>query len=236
MSLYRDIRRSRRLVVIGIGVGYAMALAVLVISVVNTETGVGEVLGSVALASSAAIAPTLAWFSLDRRPGLLPAAGLAALITGLVNLIVLPVALVAALIWRQAWSSRPVKVELSRGLWWSGVAMAMGSALAVFVLFMHLDPRCTETLADGTVLVVDPTEQGMRSGWHLGVGDIGTTSSQSGPDSPVATSCTSDTVIWLEALASMAVSLGVIVAAARLWPVNAGEATSVESRQRPVSP
>jgi hypothetical protein len=223
-------------VVVGICVGYAMALAVLVIRVVNTETGIGEILGSIALASSAAIAPTLAWFSLDRRPGLLPAAGLAALVTGVVNLIVLPVALVVALIWRQAWSSRPVKVELSRGLWWSGVAMAMGSALAVFALFMHLDPRCTETLEDGTVLKVDPSEHGMQSGWRLGVGSTGTTSSQSGPDSPVATSCTSDTVIWPEALASMAVSLGVIVAAARPWPVNAVEPTSVESWHRPVSP
>lgn len=234
--MYRDIRRSRRLVVIGIGVGYAMALAVLVISLVNTGTGVGEILGSVALASSAAIAPTLAWLSLDRRPGLLPAAGLAALITGLVNLIVLPVALVVALIWRQAWSIRPVKVEVSRGLWWSGVAMAMGSALAVFVLFAHLDPRCTETQADGTVLVVDPSQHGMGSGWRLGVGNIGSTSSQSGPDGPVATSCTSDTVIWPEALASIGVSLGVIVAAARLWPLNAGAPRSDGSRQRSVSP
>lgn len=113
--------------------------------------------------------------------------------------------------------------------------MAMGSSLAVFVLFMHLDPRCTETLADGTVLEVDPSEHGMQSGWRLGVGSAGTISSQSGPDGPVATSCTSDTVILPEALASMAVSLGVMVAAARLWPVNAGMPAGVESGQRPGS-
>jgi len=235
MTLYRDIRRGRRLVVAGIGLGYAMALAVLVIRVVNTEPGFGEILGSIALAMSAAIAPTLAWVSLDRRPGLLPAAGLAALITGLVNLVVLPVAVLMALIWRQAWSNRPVKVEVSRSMWWAGVALAMGSAISVFVLFAHLDPVCTETLADGTVLQVDPSEQGFASGWRLGVGSTGT-SSQSGPDGPVSSSCTSDTVIWPEAVASMAVSLGVIVAASRKWPVNTEEPATVESPKRPVSP
>lgn len=235
MTLYRAIRRSRRLVVVGIGLGYAMALAVLVIRVVNTDSGIGEILGSIALALSAAIAPTLAWVSLDRRPGLLPAAGLAALITGLVNLVVLPVALVMALIWRQAWSTRPVKVEVSRGLWWAGVALAMGSAISVFVLFMHLDPVCTETMGDGTVLQVDPSEHGFASGWRLGVGSTGT-SSQSGPNGPVSSSCTSDTVIWPEAVASMVVSLGAIVAASRMWPVNTDEPASIESSKRPVSP
>ena len=223
MTVYRDIRRSRRLVVYGIVLGYVMAIAILVIRIVNTGAGFGELLGSIAVAMSVAIAPTLAWLSLDRRPGLLHAAGLAALITGLINLVILPVALVIVLIWRQAWSRRPVKAELSGGLWWGGVALAMGSALAVFVLFAHLDPVCSETLVDGTVVEVSPAEHGLRSGWNLGVSSYSTTSSQFGPDSPVATSCSSDTVSWAEGLASIAVSLAVMGVAARRWPVNGEE-------------
>ncbi|HLF42373.1 MAG TPA: hypothetical protein VJA46_02455 [Acidimicrobiia bacterium] len=224
MTLYQDIRRNRRWVLIGIVLGYAMSLAVLVIRIVNTGTEPGELLGSIALAMSAAIGPSLAWLSLDRRPGLLPAAALAALITGLVTLVVLPVAFVMSLIWMQAWSSRPVKVEVSRGQWWSGVALGMTAAIAVFVLFVHLDPVCTETLADGTVLEVDAAEKGFRSGWRLGSTNSVTTQSQSGPQGPVASWCSSDRVVWGEALASLAVSLGAIGAASLWWPLNAKHA------------
>ena len=220
MTMYQDIRRNRRWVLIGIVLGYAMALALLVVRIINTGTEPGELLGSIALAVSAAIGPSLAWLSLDRRPGLLPAAALASLITGLVTLILLPVGFVLALIWMQAWSSRPLKVEISRGQWWSGVALGMSAAVAVFVLFVHLDPVCTETLGDGTVVAVAPAEKGYRSGWRLGL-SAGTTETQSGFGGPVSSSCSSDTIVWGEALASLAVSLGAIGAAARWWPVNA---------------
>ena len=87
MTIYQDIRRNRRWILIGVVLGYGMALAVLVIRLINTGTESGEVLGSIALAASAAIAPSLAWLSLDRRSGLLPAAALASLMTGLVTLV-----------------------------------------------------------------------------------------------------------------------------------------------------
>lgn len=186
MTLYRDIRRNRHWVLIGVVLGYGMAVAVLVIRIINTGTESGEVLGSIALAASAAIAPSLAWLSLDRRPGLLPAAALASLITGLVTIVLLPIAFVTSLIWMQAWWSRPVKVEISRGQWWFGVGLGMSAAIAVFVLFVHLDPVCTETLADGAV----------------------------------AEECSSDSIVWWEALASLAVSLGAIGAAVLWWPFN----------------
>ncbi|HEY6629192.1 MAG TPA: hypothetical protein VI193_09445 [Acidimicrobiia bacterium] len=222
MTLYRDIRRNRRWVLIGVVLGYGMTLAVLVIRLVNTGTESGEVLGSIALAASAAIGPSLAWLSLDRRPGLLPAAALASLITGIISIVLLPVAFVTSLIWMYAWTSRPVKVEISRGQWWSGVALGMTAALAVLVLFVHLDPVCTETLADGTVVQVDPAEQGYRSGWRLGSDtSVSSGTGSSGPDGPIASSCSSDTIVWGEALASLIVSLGAIAAAARWWPLNA---------------
>jgi uncharacterized membrane protein len=200
MTLYQDIRRNRRLILIGVALGYGMALAVLVIRLINTGTESGEVLGSIALATSAAIAPSLAWLSLDRRPGLLPAAALASLMIGLVTLVLLPVAFVVSLIWMQAWSSRPVKVEVSRGQWWSGVALGMTAAVAVFALFVHLDPVCTETMADGTVVEVDPAEHGFRSGWTLGSPNSVITGSETGFGGTVASSCSSDTIVWGEAL------------------------------------
>jgi len=49
--------------------------------------------------------------------------------------------------------------------------------------------------------------------------DIG--SQLGGPDGPGGSWCTSDTIVWGEALASLAISLGVLGAAARWWPVNA---------------
>ena len=219
MTMYRDTRRNRRWVQIGVALGYGMVLAVMVIGVVNFGSESGEVLGSVALATSAAIAPALARLSLDRRPGLLPAAALASLITGLLTLVLLPIAFVASLIWMHAWWRRPVKVEVSRGQW-SGVALGMSAAFAVFVLFVHLDPVCTETMADGTVVEVDAAEHGFPAGWTLGSPNsvIG---SESGFGGTVASSCVSDSIVWGEALASLAVSLGAIGAAARWWPVNA---------------
>jgi len=220
MTLYQDIRRNRRLILIGVALGYGMALAVLVIRLISTGTESGDVLGSIALATSAAIAPSLAWLSLDRRPGLLPAAALASLMTGLVTLVLLPVAFVVSLIWMQAWSSRPVKVEVSRGQWWSGVALGMTAAVAVFVLFVHLDPVCTETMADGTVVEVDSAEHGFRSGWTLGSPNSVITGSETGFGG-TASSCSSDTIVWGEALASLVVSLGAVGAAALWWPLNA---------------
>jgi hypothetical protein len=233
MTLYQDIRRNRRWVQIGILLGYAMSVAVLALRIINTGTEPGELLGSVALATSAAIGPSLAWLSLDRRPGLLPAAALAALITGLVTLIFLPIGFVLALIWMHAWSSRPVKTEVSRGQWWSGVALGMTAAIAVFVLFAHLDPVCTETLADGTVVEVDAEEKGYQSGWRLGATGSVSSESQSGPEGPVTSWCSSDAVVWGEALASLAVSLGAIGAAARWWPVNSrpqGELPQIDEK------
>jgi len=220
MTLYQDIRRNRRWVLIGIVLAYAMSLALLVIRIINTGNEPGELLGSVAFATSAAIGPSLAWLSLDRRPGLLPAAALASLIAGLVSVIALPVAFVVSLIWIQASSSRPVKVEIARGRWWSGVGLGMTAAIAVFVLFAHQDPVCTETLADGAVVEVDPAENGFRSGWRLGSDTIVSTRSDAGPDGPLSSSCSSDTVVWPEALASLVVSLGAIGLAAKWWPIN----------------
>jgi hypothetical protein len=157
---------------------------------------------------------------LDRRPGLLPAASLIAMLMGVVDLTLLPFWLLLALGWGWAHNRRPVKAEVSRPLWWGRVAMAFGVVLSVFVLFVHLDPYCTETMADGTVRQIDPADKGMSSGWRFGsTTSIGTDTSQSGFDRPVSSRCISDTIVWGEAVASLLMSI-TVVGAARHWPIN----------------
>jgi hypothetical protein len=221
VTVYEEMRKSRRLVQLGIVIGYGLALVALVVRVANTEIGsVGEFLGSVSLAVSVAVAPSLAWISLDRRPGLLPVAALASFLSGLVTLLLLPVSVLVSLLWVIAWSRRPVTMELTRKLWWVGVALAFAPVLGILVMFSHLDPVCTETSADGTVVEVNPSDRGYPTGWRFGsIGSTGTATNQSGPDGPVSSFCTSNTVTWWEAALSAAVSLGVVVAG-RGWPVN----------------
>jgi hypothetical protein len=139
---------------------------------------------------------------------------------GLVDLTLLPLWLLLAGAWGWAHNRRPVKAEVSRPLWWGRAAMAFGVVLSVFVLFVHLDPFCIETIADGTVRQIDPADKGMSSGWRFGsTTSSGTDATRSGFDGPVSSHCTSDTIVWGEAAASLLLSLTVVGAALR-WPVN----------------
>jgi MFS family permease len=204
----------------GIILGYALAAVLVVVRIARTDSTAGEVLGSIAFGVAASVAPTVALLSLDRRPGLLPAASLIAILMGVVGLTLLPFWLLLALGWGWAHNRRPVKAEVSRPLWWGRAAMAFGVVLSVFVLFVHLDPYCTETMADGTVRQIDPADKGMSSGWRFGsTTSQWTDTSQSGFDGPVSSHCTSDTIVWGEAVASMLLSLTVVGAALR-WPIN----------------
>jgi hypothetical protein len=218
--VYETIKFSRRVVWGGIVVGYLLAVALTWIGIVNMGETPGGVLGSLALGVAAGVAPTLALISLDRRPTLLPAASMTAVALGVIELTLLPIWLLLALAWWWAHSRRPVRVEVSRARWWARVALALGVVLAVFALYAHMDPRCTETLADGTVREVDPADKGFAPGWRFGsVESSGESSGEGEPGGVVASSCTSDTITWGEALASILISLGVVGTAMR-WPVN----------------
>lgn len=220
MPVYETIRLNRRMTWVGIILGYALAAVLVGVRITNNDSTAGEVLGSVALGVAASVAPTMALLSLDRRPSLLPAASLIAMLMGVVELTLLPFWLLLALVWGRAHNRRPMKAEVSRSRWWGRAAMAFGVVLSVFVLFVHLDPYCTETMADGTVRQVDPVDRGMSSGWRFGsTTSQGTDTSQSGFDGPVSSRCISDTIVWGEALASLLLSLTVVGAALR-WPVN----------------
>jgi hypothetical protein len=220
LTVYETIRLNRRMIWAGIIFGYALTVVLVGVRIANTDNTPGEILGSVALGVAASVAPTVALLSLDRRPGLLPAASLIALLLGVVDPSLLPVWLLLAMVWWWAHNRRSVKAEVSRRLWWGRAAMAFGVVLSVFVLFAHLDPYCTETMADGTVRQVDPAGKGMSSGWRFGsTTSSGTDTSQSGFDGPVSSRCISDSVVWGEAVGSLLVNVTVVVAALR-WPVN----------------
>ena len=142
MSVYETIRLNRRVTWAGI-IRRIFRAALVVIGIVNIEDDPGAVIGSVALGVAAAVAPTIALISLDRRPALLPAASLAAVMLGF-DLTLLLVWLLLALTWWWAYNRRPTKVVLSRPLWWARVAMALGVFLAswpCFCIWTPIAPR-----------------------------------------------------------------------------------------------
>jgi len=233
MTVYQIIKRNRRLIWIAAVLGCLLAIVLLVIRLVNVEPRAGEVLGSVALAVAAATAPTLALISLDRRPALLPAAALASVFMGIIELTLLPVWILLALTWAWAHSRRPMKTEVSRPMWWARVALGLGVAVSVLVLFSHLDPYCTQTMGDGTIQVLDPADQGMRTGWRFGTTNSqGFAGEQTGFDGAVSTVCSSDRIVWGEAVASLLISLVVIGAGLR-WPLNNAPARVVSRTSVP---
>ncbi|HSK07063.1 MAG TPA: hypothetical protein VK990_06045 [Acidimicrobiia bacterium] len=220
MTVYETIKLNRKMIWAGIVLGYVLAVVLTGVRIAGTGSTPGEILGSVSLGVAASVAPTVALLSLDRRPALLPAASLIALLLGLVDLTLLPLWLLLAAVWGWAHSRRPVKAEVSRRQWWGRAVMAFGVVLSVFVLFVHLDPYCTVTMGDGTVREVDPAERGLGSGWRFGpTTSVGTDTGQSGFDRPVSSRCISDNVVWGEAVASLLLSVTVVGAAVR-WPVN----------------
>ena len=229
MSIYEDISRSRRLVTIGIFLGYAAALTLTVVRIVNADVlTVGDTVGSVALGAVLATPPTLALLSLDRRPSLLPGATIAIVVPALIVFELAPIWLVIALLWSRAWSRRPVRAEVSRTRAAARVGLGFLVAAAILALFVHVDPVCTQQLADGTTRSVDATSRGMATGWAFGIGSYSSTSSDSGGIDVVSETCNSDTIVLGEALASLLIT-GLAVEVGRRWPQGAATETRADS-------
>ena len=215
MTFYQEIRSSRRLVMLGVVLAVGLAAAPLVIALVVDD---GRPLAAVGITAIALIPPALALLSLDRRPSLLPAAAMGALIlavallSAFIPLVHLPVAVIWALAWRRR-PHRPVDPP------WASVArplLAGAVILPLFVMFAHLDPGCAITHPDGTV---EEVATDAPTGWRFGRGGIIETSGSGGPGT-AETTCWSDTVLWWEALVAVALAAGVVALAWR-WPVGA---------------
>lgn len=186
---------------------YGLALAVFFLRLVGGDFPIRlELGGAAALAGVIAVSPTLAVLA-ARRKTLLLAAGLTAVST-LLGFSVLALPMIAiGLIWLVAYGRMAVPGPISRKI--ATVAVVWLLATAAFgVLFLHIDPRCADTLSDGTVRMVDVTTQGMHSGgwiWNVRSSFSGTSSSS--PD-VVLSVCSSDTVVDWEAATSIGLSLG----------------------------
>ena len=212
---------------LAVGVGYALAAAVFVLRLVGSDLPVTlELGGAVALAVVVAVPATLALAGLTGRPVLLLPAGLAG-VTSLPVLFVLGVPMVLlGIIWFWSYSKvRPVGSVASKAV--TTLVVWLLWAAAVVVLFIHLDPRCVQVLADGTVLYVDAALGG-ESSWLWEVSStVSGSSGILGPD-VVSGACTSDIVTGWEALVSLVVAAGAITTG---WLMTSADATATAGSQ-----
>lgn len=98
------------------------------------------------------------------------------------------------------------------------------------VLFVHLDPRCATTRADGTVTMVPSA---MTTGWVWDA-PLEETASSSGGPGVVSSVCVSDVVTWAETAVSLAfgaaaVAAGWVLAPPRRDPLPADLSPAAES-------
>ena len=187
---------------------YGLALTVFFLRLVGSQFPIRfELGGAVALAGVIAVSPTLAVLA-ARRKTLLLAAGLTAMSTLLgFSVLALPM-IVIGLIWLVAYGRMAVPGPISRKIATVAVVWLLTTA-AFGVLFLHIDPRCADTLSDGRVRMVDVTTQGMESGWIWNVRSSFAGTSSSSPD-VVLSVCSSDTVVAWEAALSIGLSLGAL--------------------------
>lgn len=213
MSTYDDIRSSRRLVWAGIVLGYAVAAAV---ALINFRSEDGSVLSALAFLAMLSIPATMALYSLDRRPSLLTAAGMAALLQGFVLLssAVGLLNVVVVILWYLGSQRRPRGAAKPKWATWVRPLLGLAAILPLFVMFIHLDPRCTSTDRQGNVSVVEAV--GFTSGWRFFTSE-GTTGSSSETSDNISTYCSSDVVQPWEAGVSIVLSIAMISLISR-WP------------------
>jgi hypothetical protein len=219
MTTYGRIRRNRRLTWAGIALCIALILGFLVLALSTARSAQpGSGLAGTTWLLIAAVPPTLAWFSLDRRPSLLPAASWAAAVIAVVGLFqafIPPVHLVPAMLWYLAHRRRPRRLTTSSARRIGAVLLGLSIALPMTLQAVHLDPVCVDTTDDGRVLVT--RDDTAPAGWGLGGAIIGTSSSGGGADEQQRT-CWNDSVLWWEAAAAAASAITIVIVGFR-WPI-----------------
>lgn len=214
MTAYHDIKIGRRLIWAGIITSLAVALGLAITSYTIDSGRLAFALGILAVMSLPA---AMALLSLDRRPSLLTAAAMAALIQGIFLILsgVGLLQLIPAILWYLAGQKRPRPAVAPTQATWARPLLALATLLPLAVMFVHLDPVCTVTAADGTVISSE-RDANAPSGWGFSLGGWGTSSA----DSDGATrNCESDTVRLWEAGLSLGVSAMVVGVATR-WPTS----------------
>ncbi len=232
MTTYRDIKTGRRLVWAGIAFGGSIAAAFAIATYMSDE---GPLLRAAAIFALMSIPAAFALLSLDRRPSLLTAAAMAALVQGVLLLTsglgLLQV--IPAILWYLAGQKRPRAAAAPSWATWARPLIAGATLLPLVVMFSHLDPVCTVTDAEGSVISSE-VDTNAASGWTLSLG--GLTGSSSTETDGVTRSCTSDTVQPWESGLSLALSVVIVVLATR-WPTATrliGGSQPVAASDRPV--
>lgn len=211
MSTYRQVRASRGVIWAGVALGYLIALAVAVINLRNEH---GTLLIALAFLAFLGIPSTLALWSLDRRPSLLPAAAMGALIQGFLLLFSIGLLeVVVAILWFIAIRQRPRPALTPGWAVWARPLIAATVVIPLLVMYLHLDPRCTVTDADGNVISTTVNENS-PSGFGL---QLGGWSQESNSSAGETTTCSSDIVQPWEAAGSLTAS-AMILGLARRWP------------------
>ena len=209
-----------------IAAGYALAATIFVLRLVGSDLPVRlELPGAAALAVVAAVPSTLALMGLLRRPVLVLPAGVAAVTAlPLLSVFAPAMALVGIFwLWSFAQSAAPGskvrKALITAVVWllWAG---------GVLALFLHVDPRCVQTLTDGTEREVDAIARGYDAGWAWDASSTvsGSVSSGAGPDNVALEVCSSDVVTGWEAWAT--VTLSAVAVLAGLVSSSAGARTT----------
>jgi len=219
MNVHERIRRNRRDVMAGVVVAALIALGLTVLRISNLEVrDTGEVLGSIALGVALGLPAVFAWLSLDRRPSLLPAAAMGGIVSGFLSSILLVLWVFPVWMWVRAWNQRPVPSEAPLVWRLARVGLAGLVAVSFLTLFVHIDPVCRQTMADGTTVEVDAADRGLRTGWTLGLGTTSSTGSSGELGGGVVSeTCESDRIVIGEALASLGIAAAAAGVATR-WP------------------
>ncbi|HHC07739.1 MAG TPA: hypothetical protein ENK55_03375 [Actinobacteria bacterium] len=154
--------------------------------------------GAIALGGVVALPPLLAFAASRDRPCLYAAAAVTSITLAFGLSLLGPAMVLLGVVW--LWTllghrpRRPLRTIAAALVAWT---LGVASFLALFV---HLDPRCVEYYADGTMAMV-PTD--MTTGWVWEAPQT-ETSTMGGSPQVVEAFCSSDVVTWVEAGVSSA--------------------------------
>jgi hypothetical protein len=196
---------------IALVLGFGVAVAMFLLRIVGSDMPLSVSLpGAIAFGAVVAVPSVLALLAGRGRTGLFLGAGVASIVLSLGLSLLIVVMLPLGVFW--LWSyvrARPGHLLRSVG---AGLVATVLAIAAFVVLFVHIDPRCTSTYADGRVEQFAAGSAGFRSGWAWDVGSTYSGSMTAGPD-VVSQTCSSDVVTWVEAVVSLALASAAVASA-----------------------
>lgn len=196
---------------VGKVIAYVLACGVFVIRIMGGDLPLlTELPGAIALVAVVAISPTIVKLTPNRPLGWLSAGVIAAI--GLLGLSVIALPMVViGVVWMVAYGQSRLRPGTGRLI--AAAVLPLALSIAAFAaVIIHLDPRCVETLDDGTTRSVASEEE---SGWAWEV-DGTSTGTQVVGDDVSSVACSSDVVLPPEALAVVALSASAVATGWRI--------------------